>query len=111
VEIPVGIAYGSDTEKAKKRMLEVARENKNILSDPPPSVLFMGFGSSSLDFELRAHTKFDTLLSVRDELNMAVDKAFRDAEIEIAFPQRDIHIRSVKDVFPITTRESDEKPE
>jgi potassium efflux system protein len=111
VEIPVGIAYGSDTQKAKKRMLEVAEENTKVLDDPPPSVLFMAFGANSLDFELRAFTKIDTLLSVRDELNMAIDKAFREAEIEIAFPQQDIHIRSVRDTFPIATKEPDEKPE
>ena len=110
-EIPVGIAYGSDTEKAKKRLLEVARDNKNVLRDPPPSALFMGFGANSLDFELRAHTKFETLLSVRDELNMAIDKAFREAGIEIAFPQRDIHIRSVRDTFSIASKEPDEKDE
>ncbi len=109
-EIPVGIAYGSDTEKAKKRLLEVARDNKNVLRDPPPSALFMGFGTDSLNFELRAFTKFETLLSVRDELNMAIDKAFREDGIEIAFPQRDIHIRSVKDTFPIATKEPDEEP-
>jgi len=111
VEIPVGIAYGSDTEKAKRRLIKVAEENEKVLRDPPPSALFLGFGANSLDFELRAFTTVDTLLSVRDELNMAVDKAFREAGIEIAFPQRDIHIRSVKDTFPIATQEPDEKPD
>jgi small-conductance mechanosensitive channel len=71
----------------------------------------MAFGESSLDFQLRAFTKIDTLLSVRDQLNMAVDKAFREAGIEIAFPQRDIHVRSVEDTFPIATKEPGEKPE
>jgi potassium efflux system protein len=111
VEIPIGIAYGSDTEKAKERMLEVARENQNVLRDPPPSAIFLAFGDNALQFELRAYTKVDTLLSVRDELNMAVDKAFRETGIEIAFPQRDIHIRSVKDTFPIAAEEPEEKPE
>jgi potassium efflux system protein len=100
VVIPVGIAYGSDTEKAKELMLMVAEQNENVLLDPGPSVMFMGFGESSLDFHLRAFTKMDTLLTVRDALNMAVDKTFREAGIEIAFPQRDIHVRSVKDATP-----------
>ena len=108
-EIPVGIAYGSDTEKARERLLAVARENEKVLREPPPSVVFMGFGASSLDFELRAFTRMETLIGVRDELNMAVDKAFREAGIEIAFPQQDIHIRSVEDAFPITTKETEEK--
>jgi potassium efflux system protein len=109
VDIPVGIAYGSDTEKAKKRLLEVAKENKHVLRDPPSSALFIGFGASSLDFELRAHTKVDMWLSVRDELNMAIDKAFREAGIEIAFPQRDIHIKSVEDAVRIAAKEQEEK--
>jgi small-conductance mechanosensitive channel len=92
-------------------MRKVAEANERVLRDPPPNVLFMGFGESSLDFELRAHTKFDTLLAVRDELNMAIDKAFREDGIEIAFPQRDIHIRSVKNTFPIAGKEPDEKAE
>ena len=111
VVIPVGIAYGSDTEKAREVMLEVAKANPNVLHDPPPSVIFMAFGASSLDFTLRAYTKIDTMLSVRDELNMAVDKAFREAGIEIAFPQQDIHIRSVEDALTIAAKEAGEKAE
>jgi len=74
-------------------------------------VLFMAFGSSSLDFELRAYTNYETVLPVRHELNMAVDKAFRKAGIEIAFPQQDIHIRSVKDASSVTAKEAKAKPE
>ena len=70
----------------------------------------MGFGSSSLDFELRAFTKMDTYLALRDELHMAVDKAFREAGIVIAFPQQDVHLRSVDEVLPIKTGESDAEP-
>ena len=110
VSIPVGVAYGSDTKKAKERMLAVAKANEKVLHDPAPSVVFMGFGASSLDFDLRAFTRVDTMISVRDELNMAVDEAFREAGIEIAFPQQDIHIRSVEDTFLLTTEETEEKP-
>jgi potassium efflux system protein len=109
VVIPVGIAYGSDTEKAKEIMIKVAKGNGNVLQDPPPSVVFTAFGASSLDFALRAFTKMDTLLSVRDELHMAVDKAFREAGIEIAFPQRDIHIRSVNEPSSIVPQEPTEE--
>ena len=61
VSIPVGVAYGSDTKKAKERMLAVAKANEKVLHDPAPSVVFMGFGASSLDFDLRAFTRVDTM--------------------------------------------------
>jgi potassium efflux system protein len=106
VEIPVGIAYGSDTEKATELLLQVARSHPKVLKEPAPVVLFLAFGSSSLDFELRAYTNFESVLSLRHDLHMAVDKAFREAGIEIAFPQQDLHIRSLEDFLPLTTSEA-----
>jgi potassium efflux system protein len=95
--VPVGIAYGSDTEQAAQLLLEVAREHPDVLDEPEPSVVFMDFGESSLDFELRAFLPgVEVLPKVRNDLHMAIDAAFREAGIEIAFPQRDIHIRSVQ---------------
>jgi potassium efflux system protein len=111
VTVPVGIAYGSDTKKAEALLLEVAGNNRKVLKDPAPAALFLGFGASSLDFELRAYTSYESMVELRHELHMAVDEAFRKAGIEIAFPQQDIHIRSVKDAFPLTARETDPKLE
>jgi potassium efflux system protein len=110
VVIRVGVAYGSDTEKVTELLHQVAKDNPKVLQDPDPAVLFTGFGSSSLEFELRAHTNFESVVSVQHELHMAVDKAFRQAKIEIAFPQQDIHIRSVGDVFPVASKDLKEKP-
>ncbi|MGD8607869.1 MAG: mechanosensitive ion channel [Myxococcales bacterium] len=96
VEIPVGIAYGSDTNRAIEVLNEVARESWRVLNDPPPQVLFLGFGDSSLSFELRVYIRsVNNLLPVQHEMHMNIDKAFRDAGIEIAFPQRDLHLRSL----------------
>ncbi len=93
--IKVGIAYGSDTEKAHKVMLETIRENPNVLNNPEPTVLFLGFGDSSLDFELRSFLRdFTQRFIVSHELHMAIDAALRAADIEIAFPQRDLHIKN-----------------
>jgi len=93
--IKVGIAYGSDTEKAHKVMLETIRENPNVLRNPEPTVLFLGFGDSSLDFELRSFLRdFTQRFIVSHELHMAIDVALRAADIEIAFPQRDLHIKN-----------------
>jgi potassium efflux system protein len=111
VLVPVGIAYGSDTEKAAKLLLEAAQASPKVLKDPAPSVLFVGFGSSSLDFELRAYTNYEFALALRHDLHMAVDKAFRGAGIEIAFPQQDVHIKTVEEAFVIAEKEPDEKAE
>ena len=93
--IPVGIAYGSDTRLANDILHNIAREHPEVLKDPEPQALFVAFGESSLDFELRVFCpSIKIFLRLRHELHMAIDQAFREAGIEIAFPQRDIHIRS-----------------
>ncbi len=96
VEIPVGIAYGSDTEKAKRVLEEVAQANANVLKEPAPYALFRGFGDSSLNFELRVFSPdVNHYLKIVHELHMEIDRAFRAEGIEIAFPQRDLHVRTV----------------
>ncbi|HKK13868.1 MAG TPA: mechanosensitive ion channel domain-containing protein, partial [Gammaproteobacteria bacterium] len=97
VRVPVGVAYGSDTEKVKQLMLEAAAVHPQIITDdsaPQPVVLFREFGDSSLNFELRAYiTNIDMRLVVISDLNFAIDAAFRANGVEIPFPQRDLHIR------------------
>jgi potassium efflux system protein len=96
VDIPVGIAYGSDTEKAIQVLHGVAERTPNVLEDPPPVVYFVGFGDSALNFEVRAYSPdVEHLFPIRHELHLAIDHALREAEIEISFPQRDLHLRSV----------------
>jgi small-conductance mechanosensitive channel len=94
--IPVGVAYGSDIRQVEKLLLEVARENPNVLETPPPRVWFKGFGDSSLNFELLAwntsliHSKGQFI----SDLNFAIFEKLKAHNIEIPFPQRDLHIRS-----------------
>jgi potassium-dependent mechanosensitive channel len=91
--IPVGVAYGSDTELTRQTLLEVAQANPKILADPPPQALFLGFGDSALNFELRAFVAdIDELFTTRHALHMAVDAAFREKRITVAFPQCDVHM-------------------
>lgn len=93
--IKVGIAYGSDTELAHKTMLATIKKNPNVLSNPEPTVLFLGFGDSTLDFDLRVFLRdFTQRFIVSHELHMAIDAALRKENIEIAFPQRDLHIKN-----------------
>jgi len=101
--IRVGVAYGSDTALVERTLLAVAAAHPGVLKDPPPSALFMAFGASSLDFELRVFVpRVDQLLTTRHDLHREIDRAFREAGIEIAFPQQDVHVRSISDVLPIT---------
>lgn len=105
--VPVGIAYGSDTKLAKEAMTRAAARNENVLSDPPPRILFLGFGDSSLDFEVRAYVgSIDHYMITIDEVHDAIDQEFRKAGIEIAFPQRDLHVRSIRAALPLIDSKS-----
>lgn len=96
VIIPVGITYGSDTELAQKLLLQVSRESPHTLNDPAARALFLGFGDNSLNFELRVFIdNLANLMATRSDLHFRIDREFRKANIEIAFPQRDLHLRSV----------------
>jgi len=91
--IKVGIAYGSDTAKALELLITVARRASVALKEPPPEAIFVGFGDSTLDLELRIFVDQTTLdLKEISKLLVAIDMAFREAGIEIAFPQRDVHL-------------------
>ena len=96
IGIPVGIAYGSDVEKFRKLMTEVVLAHPQVLPDPAPHIFFIGFGDSSLDFELGVWTAemLQNPKRFRSEIYYAVEKALRVNGIEIPFPQRDLHIRS-----------------
>ena len=108
MRFPVGIAYGSDTALAHKVLLQVAKDNPLVLDEPAPSVVFSGFGDSALDFELRVFIPgMEHYVPIWDSINMSIDQAFREHDIEIAFPQRDIHIRSIKAALPIEQKGRD----
>jgi potassium efflux system protein len=101
-EFPVGIAYGSDIRKAERLLYEVAAANPLVLKDPPPVVIFKGFGASSLDFELRVYfCGMENYVPVWHGVNCAIDEVFRREGVEIAFPQQDVHIRSIQGELPV----------
>lgn len=98
LQIRVGVAYGSDVEKVKEILLRVGSEHPEVITDgraPAPRALFMGFGDSSLDFELRVRIqRIERRFSVISDINFAIDREFREAGVTIPFPQRDLHIVS-----------------
>ncbi|MBN1908401.1 MAG: mechanosensitive ion channel [Pirellulales bacterium] len=100
VVINVGVAYGSDTELATELLLKIATEHPRVLEDPAPRVTFEGFGDSALTFVLRCFLpSLEKRLDVIHSLHTSIDKAFREAGIEIAFPQRDVHVRTISPAF------------
>ena len=94
--IPVGVSYSSDVDQVKELLLEVAAENPDVAKEPAPSVWLKEMGDNSINFELLAWSR--TMLQrpgrFRSELNFGVIRKLRDHNIEIPFPQRDLHIRS-----------------
>ncbi|MGJ8560224.1 MAG: mechanosensitive ion channel domain-containing protein [Litorimonas sp.] len=94
VVIHVGVAYGSETDRAREVMLEVLRDNARILDTPPPQVFFLGFGDSSLDFQVRFFLRtFEERFPVSHQVHTDINKALNREGIEIPFPQRDLNIR------------------
>lgn len=96
VAFGVGIAYGSDTEKALQVMTDVVHAHPEVLQEPRPTVFFIGFGDSSLDFEVRVFVQERLRrIPLRHDLHMAMNRGLAEAGIEIPFPQRDLHLRSI----------------
>jgi len=96
IVLAVGVAYGSPLDKVLAVLHRVAIENTDILDDPKPSAIFTDFGESSIDFELRVWiSDINLRLKVKSELGQAVDRYFREENITIPFPQRDLHVRSI----------------
>jgi small-conductance mechanosensitive channel len=93
--VPVGVAYSSDVRRVEKLLLEVAKENENVLEDPPSRVVFKEFGESALKFELRVWSS--RLLHRRgvliSQLNFAIFEKFKEHGIQIPYPQRDLHCK------------------
>lgn len=93
--VEVGVAYGSDTKLVTLLLMECALKNKTISTHPRPFVRFSDFGDSSLDFEVFFWVKEPFLVEhAKSELRYAIDDAFRKNEVQIPFPQRDLHIKS-----------------
>ena len=94
--IPIGVSYDEDPEIIRKLLMEVADENENVQKEPKPKVFFDGFGDSSLDFMLGIWTSSHTSKPeiIRSEIYFAVFEKFKENNIQIPYPQRDVHIKS-----------------
>lgn len=92
IVINVGIAYGSDIEKALETLKQILKDHPRVLDDPSPSIIFKEFGDSTLNLAARGFIdSMENRIGVISELNQTVYKRFEEEGITIAFPQRDIH--------------------
>lgn len=91
--VTVGVAYGSDVEKVKELLLQVARNHPSVLKKPEPIVLFTNFGESSLNFKLifTLNNSFEAVLPQSD-MRFEINRLFKEHNITIPFPQRDVHL-------------------
>ena len=96
MRLSLGVAYGTDPQKLRQLLVEVAGEHPNVLKEPKPELFFSGFCDSSLDFELAVWTAemSSKPRRFRSELYYAIEKKLRENGVEIPFPQRALHLRS-----------------
>ena len=96
VDVPVGIAYGTDPTRVIKLLVGVAESHPGVLLARPPMAFFLGFGESAMKFELRFWCgEQDAWFQLQSDVTVAVATALHEAGIEIPFPQRDIRIRTI----------------
>jgi potassium-dependent mechanosensitive channel len=97
LDLPIGVAYGTDVNLLRSTLLEVANAHRTVLKHPAAVLHFAGFGDSSLDFQLRVFLRdAGQRITTASELRYAILAALNKAEIEIPFPQRDVHIKDGK---------------
>ncbi len=95
LHIPAGVAYGANLELVREALLNAAKQHSDVLSIPPPNVFFLGFGNSSLDFDLLVWiSEPRKQFQIKSDLYFLIYQQFQDKGIEIPFPQRDLHLRT-----------------
>ncbi|MGF1477934.1 MAG: mechanosensitive ion channel family protein [Cyanophyceae cyanobacterium] len=94
LRLPVGVAYGSNLTTVRTALMNAAKEHSDVLSSPAPRVFFLGFGDSSLDFELLVWiAEPRKQFQIKSDLYFRIEAILRHRGVEIPFPQRDLHVR------------------
>lgn len=108
IDVAVGVAYGSDPAQVLTLLRDIATNHPLVLTEPPPAALFISFGDSALNFELRIWTnRFEEWVRIRSELNIAVHDALGGANIVIPFPRREVTVDAPVDVRIVRPKRSE----
>jgi small-conductance mechanosensitive channel len=112
LKVPVGVAYGSDLEKARELMLAAAADTLRVLKDPEPTYLIIGLGDNAVNLEVRVwiHDPQNGIASVKSDLFRGILQRFREHGIEMPYPQRDVHLKSVPEAMVRTGLEGGTTP-
>ncbi len=111
LHVPLGVSYGADPVRVREILVGVAEGAETVVKYPPPEVWFIGFGDSSLNFELLVwmNIRINSRKKVASDLYFAIFEAFKEAGIEIPFPQRDLHIRSAEGLGVLAPRKDESR--
>ncbi len=113
LRLPVFLSYHANPEQVRSVLLSVAKSHPEVLTEPPAQVLFKGFGESALNFELLVWIEEPRQqFRLKSDLYFQIEKVFREHNLQIPYPQRDIHFRSpdLERIFPGRNGEREEKP-
>jgi small-conductance mechanosensitive channel len=106
--IEVGVAYGSDVERVQKTLLDIAQKTTQVLKYPRPEVIFLDHAGGALIFRLRVWIHIDDYFTISSQIRFEIDRRFREVGIEIAFPKRDLYIRSIPEKWKIQELNAEE---
>ena len=92
IEIPLRVAYGADLDQVKGLLVEAAESHELVLEDPPPQALLLAFGDDAINFELRFVVDFGNGIKAKDDVQMAIDRTFKEHGIDFAVPQLQLQL-------------------
>ena len=110
IDVPVGVAYREDIGRVRQVLLDVAKNNPNVLMEPEPVVIFQGYGASSIDFTFAVWVQRESFMAVKNQIAEDVKKRLDAEGIEIPFPHVSVYTGSTTEPFPVRILDKEDEP-